>query len=75
MSKKQSQKKKGPKIEVKNESKIKISSTFIYPQKKPVTYKVSKKREKKSSKVLNKKDFEKAKETINFIKQKNGIVL
>ena len=61
--------KKGPKIEVKNESKIKISSTFIYPQKKPVTYKVSKK-ETKSSKVLNKKDFEKAKETINFIKQK-----
>ena len=46
----------------------------MYPKKKPITYKVSSK-EVKSSKVLSKKDFERAKETIDFIKQKNGIVL
>ena len=41
----------------------------MYPRKKPITYKVSSK-EVKSSKVLNKKDFDRAKETIDFIKQK-----
>ena len=46
-----------------------IISSFIYPQKKPITYKVSSK-EVATSKVLNKKDFEKAKETIKFIKEK-----
>ena len=59
------------KKEIKKEinEKINVSSSFIYPQKKPITYKVSTK-EVQSSKVLNKKDFEKAKETISFIKQK-----
>ena len=54
-------------IEIKK-TKVKISS-FVYPKKKPITYKVSSK-QIKASKVLNKKDFEKAKETIEFIKQK-----
>ena len=48
-----------------------ISSAFVFPKKKPITYKVSSK-EVTSSKVLNKKDFEKAKETIKFIKEKKG---
>ena len=47
----------------------KISISFVYPQKKPITYKVSSK-EIETSKILNKKDFQKAKETIKFIKQK-----
>ena len=38
---------------------------YFYPKKKPITYKVSSK-EVATSKVLNKKDFEKAKETINL---------
>ena len=67
--KKEPSKKKEIKLEPKEEIKTQISSTFIYPQKKPITYKVSSK-EVKSSKVLNKKDFERAKETISFIKQK-----
>ncbi len=46
-----------------------VISAFIFPQKKPITYKVSEK-EIETSKVLNKKDFEKAKETIKFIKAK-----
>ena len=45
------------------------SKLFIFPKKKPITYKVSSK-QVEVSKVLNKKDFEKAKETIEFIKQK-----
>ena len=48
--------------------KIKIvKNNFIYPQKKPVTYKISSKEIEKSS-ILNQKDFEKAKETLNFVK-------
>ncbi len=43
--------------------------TFTYPKKKPITYKVSKKKIKKST-ILKEKDFERAKETINFIKAK-----
>ena len=49
--------------------KKKVLSSFILPKKKPITYKVSSK-EIVSSKVLNKKDFERAKETIKFIKSK-----
>ena len=53
-----------------NETQIKVVITdFIYPKKKPITYKVSSK-EIQTSKVLNKKDFEKAKEVIKFIKEK-----
>ena len=47
---------------------------FIFPQKKPSVYKASSKEVKKSS-ILKQKDFEQAKKTIEFIKQKNGIVL
>ena len=60
---------KETKISEKDLNDKKVSYSFLYPKKKPVTYKVSKK-EIASSKVLNKKDFEKAKETIKFIKQK-----
>ena len=41
-------------------------TTFIYPRKKPVTYKVSSKEIEKSS-ILNDKDFLNAKETIKLI--------
>jgi soluble lytic murein transglycosylase len=44
-------------------------SLFLLPQKKPITYKIQSKEIKKSS-VLSQKDFEKAKETIKFIKAK-----
>jgi len=47
--------------------KVAIKIDFLYPQKKPVTYKISEKEIEKSS-VLNQKDFEKAKETLNFVK-------
>ena len=60
---------KNKEVQKTQESKIKFSSTFIFPKKKPITYKVSSK-EIATSKVLNKKDFEKAKETIKFIKAK-----
>ena len=67
--KKEPAKKKEIKTEFKEEVKTQISSSFVYPRKKPITYKISSK-EVKSSKVLNKKDFARAKETIDFIKQK-----
>ena len=57
------------KIDEKKDEINKILSSFIYPKKKPITYKVSSK-EIESSKVLNKKDFAKAKDTIKFIKEK-----
>ena len=57
------------KVDEKKEGTSKILSSFIYPKKKPITYKVSSK-EIESSKVLNKKDFVRAKETIKFIKEK-----
>ncbi len=70
---KQTKKKSNPEELQKDKEVIKegkkISSLFIYPKKKPITYKISSK-QIKTSKVLNKKDFEKAKETIEFIKQK-----
>ncbi len=44
-------------------------NTFILPQKKPVTYKGTTKTAAKS-KILNQKDFEKAKEVIKLIKSK-----
>ena len=49
-------KKKEIKTGLKEEVKTQLSSKFVYPRKKPITYKVSSK-EVKSSKVLNKKDF------------------
>ena len=47
--------------------------SFIFPQKKPSVYKSKTKTAEKSS-ILNQKDFAKAKETIQFIKDRNGIV-
>ena len=52
------------KKEVKNEQQINV---FLLPQKKPITYKVQSKTIEKST-ILNQKDFERAKETIKFIK-------
>ncbi len=46
-----------------------ITSTFVFPRKKPITYKITTK-ETETSKILNKKDFAQAKETIKFIKAK-----
>ena len=55
---------------LKNENKAnQIINFFLLPQKKPIAYKVQSKEIEKSS-VLNQKDFEKAKETIKFIKAK-----
>ena len=50
------------KVEIINDTNL-----FILPQKKPITYKIQSKEVEKST-VLNQKDFEKAKETIKFIK-------
>ncbi|MDC0903648.1 lytic transglycosylase domain-containing protein [Pelagibacteraceae bacterium] len=44
-----------------------VKNDFLYPEKKPVTYKISGKEIEKSS-ILNQKDFERAKETIKFVK-------
>ncbi|MDA9624845.1 lytic transglycosylase domain-containing protein [Candidatus Pelagibacter bacterium] len=54
---------------IKKLKEVKITNRdFIYPEKKPVTYKISSQEIEKSS-VLNKKDFAKAKETIRFVKE------
>ena len=58
-----------PKKKVKNQEIKEVVSIFIYPKKKPVTYKVTKKENEKST-ILSDKDFSKAKETIKFIKAK-----
>ena len=57
---------KEPIVKNKQENNIKINF-FLLPQKKPITYKVKLKEIEKST-VLNQKDFERAKETIKFIK-------
>ena len=62
--KKEIKKKISPKKEV-----VKIDAGFLYPKKKPTTYKTASKEAKKST-ILNPKDFAKAKETIKFIKSK-----
>ncbi|MFL2852371.1 MAG: lytic transglycosylase domain-containing protein [Candidatus Pelagibacter sp.] len=59
---------KEKKIKKINES-IKEKVVFLYPKKKPATFKPSAKTVKKSS-ILNAKDFSKAKETIKFIKSR-----
>ncbi len=51
----------------KAEEKIKVE--FVFPQKKPSIYRSAKKEVTKSS-ILKQKDFEQAKKTIEFIKQK-----
>ena len=55
--------------EIKKVEDIQKKSSFIFPQKKPAVYKTTSKTAEKS-KILNQKDFEKAKETIEFIKDK-----
>ena len=63
-------KKEENKVVVEEEFKKKLSSSlFVYPKKKPITYRVSS-TQVESSKILNKKDFAYAKETIKFIKGK-----
>ena len=59
--------KKDTEKKIKNEENDKISKhVFIFPRKKPVTYKITSKETEKST-ILNDKDFSKAKETIKFI--------
>ena len=57
------------KKEVKKVEIIKKESTFVFPQRKPSIYK-SKTTTAKKSLILNQKDFERAKETIQFINEK-----
>ena len=57
------------KKEIKKVEVIKKKSTFVLPQKKPSIYKSKTETAEKSS-ILNQKDFDKAKETIQFIKDK-----
>ncbi len=57
------------KKEVKKVEVIKKKSSFLFPQKKPSIYKSKIETAEKSS-ILNKKDFDRAKETIQFIKDK-----
>jgi soluble lytic murein transglycosylase len=66
---------KEKKVEIKEKKDTKIvesikkGNSFIFPQKKPSIYKTKTVTAEKSS-ILNQKDFEKAKETIQFIKDK-----
>ena len=58
------------KKDIVKEKDIKLSKKinfFLLPQKKPITYKVQSKDVEKST-ILKQKDFERAKETIKFIK-------
>ena len=48
---------------------FKDKNIFILPQKKPSIYRTSTKEKEKSS-ILNQKDFDRAKETVQFIKEK-----
>ena len=64
--KKTSVKKVEPKIKS-IEKKKKKKALFVFPKKKPITYKVQSSEIEKSS-ILKQKDFEKAKEVIKFIK-------
>ena len=57
------------KIKEKNKEIKKLTNIFIYPRKKPITYKASSQEAERSS-ILNAKDFARAKETIKFIKAK-----
>ena len=66
------QEKKEVKKIQKSEKKVKVienKNIFILPQKKPSIYRASTK-EKEKSAILNQKDFDRAKETIQFIKDR-----
>ena len=54
---------------IKKDKIVKIDTSFIFPKKKPATFKTSSK-EAKSSSILNSKDFTKAKEVMKFVKAK-----
>ena len=64
--KKSIKEKKEVKKLVTKKEELKINISFLYPKKKPITYKEASKEVEKSS-ILNAKDFAKAKETIKFI--------
>ncbi|MDC0529983.1 lytic transglycosylase domain-containing protein [Pelagibacteraceae bacterium] len=55
------------KIETVEKEIVEKKSVFLLPQKKPITYKVKSKTLEKS-KILKQKDFDRAKETIKFVK-------
>ena len=57
------------KKEIKKVETVQTKNSFVLPQKKPAIYKTTTKTAEKS-KILNQKDFDKAKETIQFIKDK-----
>ena len=57
------------KKEIRKVENIQKKNSFVFPQKKPTIYKSKTQTADKSS-ILNQKDFEKAKETIQFIKDK-----
>ena len=61
--------KKKEEKEIKKVETVQKKSSFVFPQKKPAIYKTTTKTAEKS-KILSQKDFEKAKETIQFIKDK-----
>ena len=58
-----------PKIKIEENEIKKVKKIFIFPKKKPVTYKITKKGTENST-VLNSKDFARAKETLDFVKAK-----
>ena len=51
----------------------KIKTTFLLPEKKPITYKKVSSKEALESKILSKKDYNYAKEVFLNIKEKNGL--
>ena len=57
------------KIKIKKNTFLVTSDTFLYPKKKPASYKTTLKIKEKSS-ILNQKDFEKAKVVFDFIRSK-----
>ena len=61
--------KKETKEKIAQKQIVRINTEFLYPKKKPTTYKTISKEAKKST-ILNSKDFSNAKETMKFIKSR-----
>ena len=61
--------KKETKEKIAQKKIVRINTEFLYPKKKPTTYKTISKEAKKST-ILNSKDFSNAKETMKFIKSR-----
>ncbi len=61
--------KKETKEKIAQKQIVRINTEFLYPKKKPTTYKTISKEVKKST-ILNSKDFSNAKETMKFIKSR-----